>query len=146
MPSFHGTFEHTLDSKNRLTVPAKFRNELRDGVFLVRGQDPCLSIFPIALYEETVQAALAPLNPMSRQAREIKRLFYASADAVDLDTAGRITLAANQLKHAGIDAREVVVTGAGDSLDVWSPGGWAAYGADLAARASELTEALDHTA
>ena len=143
---FHGTFEHTLDSKNRLTVPAKFRTELKDGVFLVRGEDPCLSIFPAAVYEETVRAALAPLNPMSRRARDIKRWFYANADAADLDSAGRITLAANQLRHAGIGGRDVVVTGAGDSLDVWSTDGWAAYGADLASRAPELTEALDHTA
>ncbi len=146
MPPFHGTFEHTLDSKNRLTVPAKFRNELKGGVFLVRGEDPCLSIFPAAVYEETVQAALARLNPMSRTARLAKRWFYSQADSADLDTAGRITLAANQLKHAGIEARDVVVTGAGDSLDVWSTEGWAAYGAELAAHAPELTEALDHTA
>jgi MraZ protein len=143
---FHGTFEHTLDVKNRLTLPAKFRTELRDGVFLVRGEDPCLSIFPAAVYEQTVQTALAPLNPMSRRAREVKRLFYANADTADLDSAGRITLAANQLRHAGIDGREVVITGAGDSLDVWSPQGWAAYESDLTARARELTEALDHTA
>jgi MraZ protein len=142
---FHGTFEHTLDAKNRLTLPAKFRQELRDGVFLVRGEDPCLSIFPAAVYEQTVQSALADLNPMSRRAREVKRLFYANADAADLDTAGRVTLASNQLRHAGIDARDVVITGAGDSLEVWSPSGWASYEADLNSRARELTEALDHT-
>jgi MraZ protein len=146
LPPFHGTFEHSLDSKNRLTVPAKFRNELRDGVFLVRGEDPCLSIFPAAVYEETVQASLARLNPMSRSARQAKRLFYANADAADLDSAGRVTLAANQLRHAGIDGRDVVVTGAGDSLDVWSPAGWATYEAELIAFAPQLTEALDHTA
>ena len=143
---FHGTFEHTLDVKNRLTLPAKFRTELGKGMFLVRGEDPCLSIFPAAVYEQQVQAALAPLNPMSRRAREVKRLFYATADAADLDSAGRITLAANQLRHAGIEGRDVVITGAGDSLDVWSPEGWATYEASLTARARELTEALDHTA
>ena len=143
---FHGTFEHTLDAKNRLTLPAKFRTDLKEGMFLVRGEDPCLSIFPASVYERQVQAALADLNPMSRRAREVKRLFYANADAADLDTAGRVTLAANQLRHAGIDGREVVITGAGDSLDVWSPEGWTTYEADLTARARELTEALDHTA
>ena len=144
--SFHGTFEHTLDAKNRLTLPAKFRTELRDGIFVVRGEDPCLSIFPAKVYEDTVSAALAPLNPMSKRARDTKRWFYANADGTDLDSAGRVTLGALQLRHAGIEGRDVVITGAGESFDVWSPEGWAAYGAELTARAPELTEALDHTA
>ena len=144
--SFHGTFEHTLDAKNRLTLPAKFRTELRDGIFVVRGEDPCLSIFPAPVYEETVGRALAPLNPMSKSARDTKRLFYANADGTDLDSAGRITLNAKQLQHAGIEGREVVITGAGESFDVWSPAGWTAYDEELSGRASELISALDHTA
>jgi len=143
---FTGPFEHTRTPNNRLTLPAKFRTELRDGVFLVRGEDPCLSIFPASVYEEVVSTALAGVNPMSKRGRDTKRLFYANADGAELDSAGRITLGANQLRHAGIDGREVVITGAGDSFDVWSPEGWAAYEAELSARAPELTEALDHTA
>jgi MraZ protein len=143
---FNGTFEHTLDAKNRLTLPAKFRTELRDGMFLVRGEDPCLTIFPTAAYEAVVDLALESLNPMSRRARDAKRFFYANADEAELDSAGRVTLGAKQLRHAGIEGREVVITGAGDSLDIWSPAGWTAFEAELATRARELTESLDHTA
>src|SRR5215212_2334401 len=60
---FNGTFEHTLDVKNRLTLPAKFRTELRDGMFLVRGEDPCLTIFPSAAYEAVIHEALSQFNP-----------------------------------------------------------------------------------
>lgn len=144
--SFHGTFEHTLDVKNRLTLPAKFRTELRDGIFVVRGEDPCLSIFPAQSYEEIVGAALARLNPMSKTARDTKRYFYANADATELDSAGRITLNVKQLQHAGIEGRDVVITGAGESFDVWSPEGWRAYEEELTGRAPELIGALDHTA
>ncbi len=144
--SFHGTFEHTLDAKNRLTLPAKFRTELRDGIFVVRGEDPCLSIFPAPVYEEIVDQALAQLNPMSKRARDTRRWFFSNADGTDLDSAGRITLGAKQLKHAGVEGRDVVITGAGESFDVWSPEGWAAYGAELTGRAPELISALDHTA
>lgn len=140
--SFHGTFEHTLDAKNRLTLPARFRNALGGGVFLVRGEDPCLSVFPAETYDEMVAASLAGVSPMSRRARDTKRWFNARADAVELDTAGRVTLGAKHLAHAGIEAREVVITGAGDSFDIWSPEAWAAYEADLVERAPELTEAL----
>ncbi len=143
---FHGTFEHNLDAKNRLTVPAKFRTDLRDGIFLVRGEDPCLSIYPAAVYERTVQASLAPMNPMSRAARTARVWLYSRADHIELDSAGRITLAAGQLRHAGIDGREVVLTGAGESLDVWSPAGWAAFEAELSANPPEIPAALDHTA
>ena len=144
--SFHGTFEHTLDAKNRLTLPAKFRTELRDGIFVVRGEDPCLSIYPAAVYENTVDRALAGLNPMAKNARDTKRLFFANADGIDLASAGRITLGARQLQHAGIEGRDVVITGAGESFDVWSPEGWTAYEEELNGRAPELISALDHTA
>jgi transcriptional regulator MraZ len=144
--SFNGTFEHTLDAKNRLTLPAKFRTDLRDGMFLVKGADPCLTVFPTATYQAEVDRSLSRLNPMSREARELSRYFFANADAADLDSAGRITLNAAQLAFAGIDGRQVVLTGAGASFDIWSPSTWTAYSAELNARGREMTEALAHTA
>ena len=144
--AFHGTFEHTLDSKNRLTMPAKFRASLSDGVFLVRSEDPCISVYPAATYEAIASQALAGMNPLSRDAKEAKRLFYGRADDVELDGAGRVTLGTKHLEHAGISSRDVVITGAGDSLELWDPQAWAAYDSDLTARAPELTASLGHPA
>ena len=111
--AFHGTFDHTLDAKNRLTVPSKFRSALAGKVFLVKGADPCLSVFPEETYTAMTAQALTGLNPLSAQARELSRLFYANALEVELDGAGRIMLPARYLDAAGIGGREVIVAGAG---------------------------------
>ena len=142
---FHGTFEHTLDAKHRLTVPSKFRAALAGRVYVVRGVDRNLSVYPEATYTALTEAALAGLNPFSPQARELKRLFYGNATDVELDSAGRIMLPASYLAHAGID-RDVVITGAGDCLELWDRAAWQSYDADLAARAADLTASLGHHA
>jgi MraZ protein len=143
--AFHGTFEHSLDAKNRLTIPAKFRAALAGGVFLVQGADPCIALYPAQTYEAITQSALQGLNPLSSRARELKRLFHAWATDTELDSAGRVMLAPRHLAHAEID-REVVITGAGDCLELWARSAWEAYDSDLASRASDLTEALGHPA
>jgi MraZ protein len=143
--AFHGTFEHSLDAKNRLTIPAKFRAALAGKVFLVRGVDPCISLYPEQTYSHLTQSALAGLNPFSPQARELKRLFHGNATDTELDSAGRVMLTPRQLEHAGI-GREVVITGAGDSLELWDRSAWEAYDRDLSQRAPDLTASLGHPA
>ena len=143
--AFHGTFEHSLDSKNRLTVPAKFRAALAGKVFLVRGVDPCISLYPEATYTSITQSALSALNPFSPQARELKRMLYGNATNSELDSAGRVMLGTRELEHAGM-GREVVITGAGDCLELWDRSGWEAYDRDLSQRAPDLTVSLGHPA
>jgi MraZ protein len=143
--AFHGTFDHTLDAKNRLTVPSKLRNAFAEGAFLVKAPDRCISLYPASTYNELTQAALAPLNPLSAQARELKRYFHSNAQAVELDSAGRVMIAPRQLEHAGIE-RDVVVIGAGDCLELWDPSTWEAYHRDLSARGADLTASLGHPA
>jgi MraZ protein len=79
--AFHGTFEHSIDAKNRLTVPARFRAALAGKVFLVRGADPCISVYPETTYTSLTEAALSGLNPFSPQARELKRMLYGNASS-----------------------------------------------------------------
>ncbi len=146
MTTFHGTFDHTLDAKNRLTVPSKFRSTLAGTVFLVKGAEPCLSVYPAETYRAMATAALAGMNPLSAQTRELKRLFFSSAAGVELDGAGRIQLPARFMEHAGIASREVVVAGAGDCLELWDRATWESYDADLAQRAPDLTASLGHPA
>jgi MraZ protein len=144
--AFHGTFEHTLDAKNRLTVPSKFRTALAGRVFLVKAIDRCISVYPEETYTALTQGALSQLNAFSPEARDLKRVFYGGAMDVELDGAGRIMLPAGHLEHAGIGSREVVVTGAGECLELWDRATWQAYNEDLTQRAPELTASLGHPA
>ena len=143
--AFRGSFDYSLDAKNRLTVPAKFRAALAGKVFLVRGADPCISLYPEPTYSELTEAALQGMNPFSTQARELKRMFYGNATDTELDSAGRVMLTPRHLEHAGID-REVVITGAGDCLELWDRSAWEAYDRDLSQRAPDLTASLGHPA
>ena len=144
--AFHGTFDHTLDAKNRLTIPSKFRAALAGKVFLVKGPDPCVSVYPEADYAALAEQALAGLNPMSARARRMSRLFYAKADDLELDGAGRITLGPRHLEHARMSGRDAVIAGAGTCLEIWDRDAWQSYDADLTAEASDLTAELDHPA
>jgi MraZ protein len=144
--AFHGTFEHTLDAKNRLTVPSKFRTALAGRVFLVKAIDRCISVYPEETYSALTRDALSNMNPFAPEARELKRVFFGRAVDVELDGAGRLMLPASYLEHAGITSREVVVTGAGDCLELWDGPRWRAYDADLTERAADLTASLGHPA
>ena len=144
--AFNGTFDHTLDAKNRLTVPSKFRAALAGTVFVVRGSEPCLSVYPEALYMQLTDESLRGMAPLSARYRELRRLFNARADDVELDGAGRIALRVKQLEHAGISGRDAVITGAGDCLEIWDRAAWESYDAELTTRAAELTASLGHPA
>jgi MraZ protein len=143
--AFHGTFEHSLDAKNRLTVPSKLRAAFSEGAFLVKSADRCISLYPASTYSALVDTALSGMNPLSAQARELNRYFRSNAHAVELDSAGRVMLSPRQLEHAGIE-RDVVVIGAGDCLELWDPSTWAAYDSDLTARGPDITASLGHPA
>jgi MraZ protein len=114
-------------------------------VVLSRGVERCLSLYPTQTYTQMAEQALAGINPLSPRGRELRRMLYSTALETELDSAGRVMLTARHLAHAGID-REVVITGAGDCLELWARSAWEAYDSDLASRASDLTEALGHPA
>jgi MraZ protein len=144
--AFTGTFEHTLDAKNRLTIPSKFRAELSKGVYLSRAIENVISLYPAQTYTAMADQALAHFtNPLSAQARETRRLLFGTAQETELDSAGRVMLTPRFLEHAGI-GREVVITGVGDCLEIWERSAWADYDTGLTQRAPELTESLGHTA
>jgi MraZ protein len=143
--AFTGTFDHNLDAKNRLTIPSKFRAALAGGVYLVRGVERCISVYPTETYEQIAAQTLQGINPLSPKGRELRRMLYANASETELDSAGRVMLGQKFLEHAGI-GREVVVTGVGECLELWDRSAWEAYDTDLTARAPDLTESLGHPA
>ena len=94
MVPFRGTFDHTLDAKNRLTVPARYRAALADGVVLAMPVDlkPCVGVWRPEEYERYTARALAELPPLSPRLTELERFFYGSSHDTELDAAGRIMI------------------------------------------------------
>jgi len=94
MVPFRGTFDHTLDAKNRLTVPARYRATLAEGVVIAMPVDlkPCVGIWRPEDYEHYTQRALAELPPLSPRLTELERFFYGSSQDAELDAAGRISV------------------------------------------------------
>jgi MraZ protein len=143
--NFRGTFDYSLDAKNRLTVPARFRAALAEGVVLAKGLERCVALWTPKAYDEYAQASLAGFHPLSPQAQKLKRFFAANSLDTDLDAAGRVMIPSFLLEHAGL-AKEVVVTGAGDALEIWDRATWADYNDALASDVSDITASLGNTA
>jgi MraZ protein len=143
--AFRGTFDHTLDAKNRLTIPAKFRAVLAEGVVLSKGIERCVQVWTPGGYDGYVSAALDGVHPLSQEARKLTRFFAANAIDTELDAAGRVMVPGFLLEHAGLQ-KEAVVTGAGDCLEVWDRAAWAEYNAALSADLPDITAAFGHPA
>ena len=143
--AFRGTFDHTLDAKNRLTIPAKFRAVLAEGVVLSKGIERCVQVWTPGGYDGYVSAALRGVHPLSQEARKLTRFFAANAIDTELDAAGRVMVPGFLLEHAGLQ-KEAVVTGAGDCLEVWDRTAWADYNAALSAELPDITAAFGHPA
>jgi MraZ protein len=120
---FIGTYEHTIDEKSRLTLPARFRDGLGEHVVLTRGLDGVVAVYSRETWVMTVQARIAALDPLSRRARELQRFFFSGAAEADVDRQGRILVPAVLTRYANLE-RDVVVTGANDHLEIWNPATW----------------------
>jgi MraZ protein len=139
--AFRGQHEHSLDAKDRLTIPSRLRAQLDEGAVLVAGLDPCVEVWPRAGFNRFAEQILAGLNPLSRNARMLRRRFHANAQDETLDSAGRLRVANHLIAHAELSGQCVVV-GADDHLEVWSPDRWAEHSAEMEAQASEVAEEL----
>lgn len=135
---FLGTYTPRLDEKSRLILPAKFREELAEGLVLTRGQERCIYVFSAREFERVhEQMRSAPLS--SRQARDYIRVFLSGASDEVPDKQGRVTVPAPLRQYAGLD-RDVTVIGAGTRVEIWDSESWNAYLAEQEAAFSETDE------
>jgi MraZ protein len=135
-----GEHDHTLDEKNRLTLPAKFRQTLRDGVVVSRGMDGCLFAFAAEEWQRLADRIRA-LDPLSRESRMMQRHFFSGAVDADLDKQGRMVLPAALLETAGIQ-REVTVAGVYDHLEIWDRAKWRVHLHEVEGSAEDVAERL----
>ena len=120
-----GTFVPKLDDKGRVILPAKFRDELAEGVVLTRGQDRCVYVFSNSEFEELHnRIRQAPVT--SKQARDYLRLLLSGAHAETPDRQNRVTIPQQLRQYAGLD-RELAVIGAGTRAEIWDAEAWNAY-------------------
>lgn len=124
---FLGTHTPRLDDKGRLFLPARFREEVADGVVVTKGQERCLFVFTTAEFAAKAEKfQQAPLS--AKAARDYGRVLFGSASAEVPDRQGRITLPAALRTYAGL-TRDCVVVGANTRLEIWDAAAWSAYDA-----------------
>jgi len=136
-----GSYDHTIDDKNRLTLPAKFREAFTDGVVITRGLDGCLFAYRRADWDRLVESRLAPLDPLSPETRRLERFFYSGAAEAELDKQGRVMLPAPLIDHAKL-GKEVVVAGVNDRLEIWDRAAWRRELAEVEGSAEDVAERL----
>ena len=139
--AFRGHYEHSLDAKNRLSIPARFRPAFSAGVVLAKDPETCVAVWTPATHEAIIERALGGLNPMGSEYRKLARFYQGNSFELELDGAGRATLPPTLLSHAAIE-KEVVVVGVGDHLEVWGRERWAKEQEALDAEIGEVTERL----
>lgn len=139
--TFRGTFDLTLDAKNRLTVPTRYRAAFAEGVVLAAGLEECVAIWRPEDYDAWVSAALAGKSPLSPEYRKLMRHFTANSHPTELDGAGRVMLP-RFLLESGRLTKDVSVVGAGECLEIWDREAWAKYNAEVLENVSDIAAGL----
>jgi MraZ protein len=149
--TFRGTFEHALDAKHRLTIPAKFRGALSNGVVVAAsheveiGAPRTVAVWTPEAYDIFTGSTLAGLNPSSPKARELKRFFFNVSFDTELDAANRVMIPPQLMRYAGLQ-KEVVVTGSGECLEVWDRRRYAQNFEEVLTRIPDIAASLGDTA
>ena len=136
-----GEYEHTIDDKNRLTLPAKFRQAFSDGLVLTRGIERCLTAYPRNEWSAIVESRLRELDLFSREGRVMQRYFFSGAAEAELDKQGRVMIPAALAEHAGL-GKEVVVAGIRDHLEIWDRAAWREHLVEIEGSAEDVAERL----
>jgi MraZ protein len=137
---FMGEYQHTLDEKGRMIVPAKFREALGASFVMTRGLDKCLFVYPMSEWQ-TLEAKMKSL-PMTRaDARSFVRFFFSGATECELDKQGRVLIPANLREYASL-TRDCVVLGVSNRVEIWSQSVWDEYFANASDSFADIAEKL----
>jgi MraZ protein len=135
---FLGTHTPRLDEKGRLILPAKYRDELAEGVVITKGQERCLYVWPLAEFTRVTEAMRdAPVT--GKGLRDYSRVLFASASDEVPDKQGRITVPPALRSYAGLE-RDCVVIGANTRMEIWDADSWETYLANQEESFSDASE------
>ncbi len=135
-----GEYYHSIDTKGRMALPAKFRQIFKSGAVITRGLDNCLFIYPKKDWQKLANK-LAALPISQAKTRAFARLMLAGAMDVSLDKQGRVNLPDYLTAYAKIN-KKIVITGLYDRLEVWDENEWIKYRQETEANSSDIAEAL----
>lgn len=121
---FLGEYEHTLDAKGRVAIPARFRAQMDRGAVISRGKGACLSVYTMNRWEEKSNELFA--DKSSDELRDLERRIYASANEIELDRQGRMIISVKLREHADLKT-EITIAGVRDHFEIWDRAIWQAY-------------------
>jgi MraZ protein len=141
---FRGSFEHTVDSKGRVSVPSKFRDIIADRyegkLLLAMDYDKCLTVYPLEEWEK-LEEKIKGLPTMKREVKDFMRFLLASATECELDKQGRVLIPPAHREHAGI-AKNVMLVGIIDKIEIWDAKAWEARNSQNGDKIGEALAAL----
>ena len=137
---FLGTHTPKLDDKGRLILPAKFRDELADGLVITRFQERCLAIWPISSFVDMTKTVRSA-SSSQQGVRDYQRMLASGASDEIPDKQGRITIPPHLRSYAGLD-KDCVVVGAIDRVEVWNSAAWEQYSTDKESAYADLNQTL----
>jgi len=135
---FIGEYLHTLDPKNRISLPAKFRKDLGRAVVMTRGLDRCLSVYPKKAWQTEAESRAVHAGGTAA-ARGLARLFLAGAMEAEVDAAGRVLVPDHLKSFAGLKSK-TVIAGVADRIEIWDEKAWKKYTAEIERDADAFAE------
>ncbi|WP_427338488.1 division/cell wall cluster transcriptional repressor MraZ [Caloranaerobacter sp. DY30410] len=125
---FIGEYQHSIDKKGRLIIPAKFREDLGDSFILTKGLDNCLFVYPKSEWK-VLEEKLKSLPLTRKDARAFVRFFFAGATECELDKQGRILIPSNLRQHCKL-VKDAIIIGVSNRVEIWSKEEWILYNED----------------
>lgn len=136
-----GTFEHTLDAKGRIFLPARWREELAPEVVVTAGLERCLLVMTKPRFSGRA-AQLEQLSPNHKASRDYNRLFFSSASEEPVDKSGRMSVPPALRRYAGLE-KDVVMIGVSDRAEIWDRAAWVRYREEVESDFEAIAEQLD---
>ena len=136
-----GEYQHKMDNKGRVIIPAKFREELGDKFVATRGLDNCLFVYPMEEWS-VLEEKLSSLPITSQNARTFVRFFFSGATECELDKQGRMSIPSNLRNYATLD-KKIVIIGLSNRIELWAESNWNDYLNSAEESSEEIANAME---
>ena len=138
---FLGTYEYRIDEKGRISLPPRFRDDLRSGMVMTQGLEKCITVYSQEEWQK-ISDRMAAQSPNRSKARRMGRFTFATAFMADLDAQGRVAIPAPLRRYAGIDD-VAIVAGVNNYLEIWNKKDWEIEGSQMESEAWQISEGIE---